>query len=214
MTPLRSTLSFAVLTLTACWQAPAPETPQRPETPPTPTGKLEVSIASVTLADDCAQPPSVPPPAPAAKPLQESEAGRSSSQPAGKVAPGASIALSMGDRACEQSSVQLRVANSTQDRSKLVIQRIELLDERGEKLRDLEMRDPSLWAQDGYVPWDQSIAPASVLQVSYALSAPGASAGGTYTVRVLVSTSDGTKRTLEQKLTLEAEASLPPGAVT
>jgi hypothetical protein len=122
--------------------------------------------------------------------------------------------MAMGDRACEQSSVQLRVASGKAEVSTLAIKTIELLDENGGKLRDLTPRDPSLWSENGYVPWDQQIAPQAVLQVSYALSAPFASSGGTYTVRVVVTAGDGTDRTIEQKLTLEAEASLPPGAVT
>ena len=63
----------------------------------------------------------------------------------------------MADRACEQSSVQLRVANGTKGESTLSIKKIELLDENGDKLRDLQPRDPSLWANDGYQPWDQHV---------------------------------------------------------
>lgn len=208
MITLHSTLPVTVLALaTACWHEPKSQTPRPPDPNPT-SGKLDVSIASVTLADDCNQPPTaMPPPMPAAKPMSEA---RSQS----KTTPHAGASVAMADRACAQSSVQLRVANGTQDRSTIAIKKIELLDEAGNKMRDLQPRDPSLWADDGYVPWDQQIAPAAVLQVSYALSAPSASSGGTYTVRVTVATGDGSDRTIEQKLTLEAEASLPPGAVT
>lgn len=209
MTTLRSTLPLAVLALaTSCWRTKSP-TPQPPDDPHPRQGKVDVSIASVTLADDCNQPPTaVPPPMPAAKPAHSASEVRSNR------AAGASASMAMGDRACEQSSVQLRVANGTQGISKIAIKKIELLDDHGDKLRDLEPRDPSLWAENGYVPWDQQIAPESVIQVSYALSAPSAGSGGTYTVRVIVSADDGTDRTIEEKVTLEAEASLPPGAVT
>jgi hypothetical protein len=208
MTMLRSTLPLALLALaTSCWRSKSP-TPQQPDPNPTP-GAVDVSIASVTLSDDCNQPPvTVPPPMPAAK---QASAPRSA---ADAPSAGASMSMMEGDRACEQSSVQLRVANGTSDVSKVAIKKIELLDENGSKLRDLTPRDPSLWAENGYVPWDEQVASQSVIQVSYALSAPGASSGGTYTVRVVVTAGDGTDRTIESKLTLEAEASLPPGAVT
>lgn len=49
--------------------------------------------------------------------------------------------------------------------------------------------------------------------MSYALSAPNVMRGATYTVRVVIGAADG-ERTLEQKTTLHAEASLPPGVVT
>lgn len=206
---IRSTLPLALLALaTSCWRGSKTPTPGQPDPKP---GAIDVSIASVTLADDCNQPPSTtPPPLSAAKQASAEPDSSSQSPVAG---PSASM-MEMGDRACEQSSVQLRVASGASEASKLAIKTIELLDENGAKLRDLTPRDPSLWSENGYVPWDQQIAPQAVLQVSYALSAPFATSGGTYTVRVVVTAGDGTDRTLEQKLTLEAEASLPPGAVT
>ena len=74
-------------------------------------------------------------------------------------------------------------------------------------------RDASQWANDTYQAWDQHVGPNQVLQVSYSLSAPSASPGSTYTVRVTIAAGDG-ERTIEQKTTLQAEASLPAGAVT
>jgi hypothetical protein len=121
--------------------------------------------------------------------------------------------ISAGARACQQSSIQLRVANGTAESAKVVIQKVELLDDSGAPVGELTAREPSQWAGDTYQAWDEQVAPSGELQVSYALSAPNVMRGATYTVRVTIVTGDG-ERTLEQQTTLEAEGSLPPGAVT
>jgi len=206
---IRTPLSVALFALTACWSSKGktPESPDPNNPNPTP-GQVDVSIASVTLADDCNQPPTTSPP-----PMQAPAAKQASMDSSHAGASMARESMSMGDRACEQSSVQLRVANGTTGSSKIAIKKIELLDANGTKIMDLQSRDPSLWADDSYKPWDQQVGANQVLQVSYALSAPMASGGNTYTVRVVVET-DGTDRTIDKKVELEAEASLPPGAVT
>jgi hypothetical protein len=127
------------------------------------------------------------------------------------MAPGAS--MSMAKRACEQSSIQLRVANSTTTASKVTVQKVEVLDEQGNLVAELTPREPSRWADDSYQTWDEQVAASETLAVSYALSAPNVMPGATYTVRVVIGSSEG-ERTLETKTTLEAEASLPPGVVT
>ncbi len=201
MTTIRSLLFVAVSAAAlACGGASEPDT-----TPPTTTPKVDVAIASVTLADDCGTGPTVAPPAPA--PAQEKLA----SSAARSAKPG-SMSI-MADRACEQSSIQLRVANGTTAASKVTIQRVELLDERGNKVADLTPRAPSRWADDSYQAWDEQVAASDTIQVSYALSAPHVARGAMYTVRVVVASADG-ERTLEQQTMLEAEASLPPGVVT
>jgi hypothetical protein len=184
----------------ACGGSPAPDT-----TPRNKANKVEVTIASVTLADDCGTGPTTMPSEPTAS-LGDSA---SMDEPSG----GASMSASMARRACEQSSIQLRVANSTDAGSKVAIEKVEVLDESGAVVGELTPRDPSKWDADAYAAWDEQVAPSQVLQVSYALSAPLVERGATYTVRVTLAAGDD-QRTLEQKTTLEAEASLPPGAVT
>ncbi|MBZ0234022.1 MAG: hypothetical protein K8M05_16960 [Deltaproteobacteria bacterium] len=202
MTTIRSLLFVAVSAAAlACGSTHEPDT-----TPPVASPRVDIAIASVTLADDCGTGPTVAPPAPPA-PAQEKLA-----QSAERSArPGAAITLA--DRACEQSSIQLRVANDTPAASKVTIQTVELLDEHGAKVADLTPRAPSRWADDRYQAWDEQAPASETLQVSYALSAPHVQRGATYTVRVVIAAADG-ERTLEQKTTLEAEASLPPGVVT
>ena len=64
-----------------------------------------------------------------------------------------------GDRACQQSSVQLRVANGTAEPSKITLKKVELLDESGAVLRELTPRDASQWANDTYQAWDEQVGP-------------------------------------------------------
>jgi hypothetical protein len=201
MTRMTLSLLLATFALSCTSKATPTKAPPISNTPP--PANVEVSIASVTLADDCNSPPTTAP---------AEAAARSQRPPPDDVTAGASLA-EMGDRACEQSSVQLRVANGTSAMSTVAIKKIELLDENGAVIRELTARDASQWTNNSYQPWNQQIDAAQTLQVSYALSAPSALAGGTYTVRVTVAAGDG-ERTLQQKTTLEAEASMPPDAVT
>lgn len=196
----------------ACGSSSEPDTTP-PKNPPKVAAAVEVSIASVTLADDCGTGPTQAPPAD--EPVQTAQAPAASQTQAGasakRVAPGSS--MSMGDRACEQSSIQLRVANTSGADSKVVIQKIEILDGDGTMVGELTPRAPSKWNNDTYESWDEQVAAGSTLSVSYALSAPSVSRGATYTVRVIVA-ADGGAQTLERPVTLHAEASLPPGVVT
>lgn len=205
------TLSFGLFVAVsaaalACGSSHEPDT-----TPPTKSPKVDIAIASVTLADDCGGGPTVAPPA-LPQPAEKTASVHSSQA---KVAAGASLSqdVAMGDRACEQSSIQLRVANSTDLASKVTVQKVELLDASGTKVADLTPRAPSRWADDSYQAWDEQVAANATIQVSYALTAPHVARGETYTVRVVLGAADG-ERTLETKTTLEFEASLPPGVVT
>lgn len=200
MTTLGTTL---LASLAAFVVACGSSKPQPPTNKPVPN-TVDVAIASVTLADDCGTGPTTIPP------VQSSRASKPSPEFA-DLAEGAS--MSQAKRACEQSSVQLRVANGTQAASDITIKKVEVLDESGNVVGELTPREPSKWTGDAYQPWDGKVDAAQTLQVSYALSQPSVSAGSTYTVRVIVGSAEG-DRTLQTKTTLEAPASLPPGAVT
>jgi hypothetical protein len=193
------------LLFVACGSSSGPDT-----TPPKNPSKVDVAIAAVTLAEDCGHGPTMPPAPDDPPAAPQASQDRASST----VAAGAS--MSMAKRACEQSSIQLRVANATTTAAKVAVQRVELFDSSGTKVGELTPRDPSRWSADDYqyASWDELIPANGTLQVSYALSAPSVSRGATYTVKVVVTAGDGGERTLEQTTTLEAEASLPPGVVT
>jgi hypothetical protein len=196
---LRPALFLALVTA-ACGASSEPDT----TTPPTNAhDQVEISIASVTLADDCGGGPS----AGFAQPPAAEHEGPSQG------AAMKSQAISAGDRACEQSSIQLRIANPTDEASSIAIQTIEVIDASGARVAELTSRAPSRWVDSAYQAWDEQIAPNQVLQVSYALSTPYLARGASYTVKVTLATGDD-QRTLEQKTTLQAEASLPPDAVT
>ncbi|MBA3463543.1 MAG: hypothetical protein H0T46_26540 [Deltaproteobacteria bacterium] len=201
MTLLRTTL-LASLTVfaVACGGAK----PQQPPTNKPAPNAVDVSIASVTLADDCGTAPTTMPPP------RSSMRQKPSTEFADMAAPSAGA---MARRRCEQSSVQLRVENGTAAASDISIKKVELLDESGNVLGELTPREPSKWTGDSYQPWDGKVDAAQTLQISYSLSQPAVSDGGTYTVRVTIASAEGDK-TLETKKTLEAPASLPPGAVT
>lgn len=203
MTTLRTTL---LATLAAFAVACGGSKPQQPTNKPVPN-TVEVAIASVTLADDCGTGPTTIPP------VQSSRMSKPSPEFADMDRGAAAESASMAKRACEQSSVQLRVANGTQAASDITIKKVEVLDESGNVVGELVPREPSKWTGDAYQPWDGKVDAAQTLQVSYALSQPSVSAGSTYTVRVIVGSAEG-DRTLQTRTTLEAPASLPPGAVT
>ena len=197
---LRSTLLASLVFAAAC----GGKTTQPPTNKPVPN-TVDVAIASVTLADDCGTGPTTMPPA------QSSRAYKPSTELADMAEP--ARGASMAKRMCEQSSVQLRVANGTQAASDITVKKVEVLDDSGNVVGELVPREPSKWTGDAYQPWDGKVDAAQTLQVSYALSQPSVSAGSTYTVRVIIGSAEGDK-TLETKTTLEAPASLPPGAVT
>lgn len=201
MTLLRSTLLASLAAFAVACGGSKPQQP--PIKKPVPN-TVDVAIASVTLAEDCGTGPTTQPPA----------QSMSRTRPSTEFADMAEApARSMAKRMCEQSSVQLRVANGTAAASDISIKKVELIDESGNVLRELTPREPSKWTGDSYQPWDGKIDAAQTLQISYSLSEPAVSAGGTYTVRVTIASAEGDK-TLETKKTLEAPASLPPGAVT
>jgi hypothetical protein len=198
-------LAVSVVAISATALACGGKTEPGTTTPPATTAKVDISIASVALADDCGHGPTVAPPEPTPAPAPAPAAASQD------IAAGA--AMSMAKRACQQSSIQLRVANSTDAASKVTVQKVEILDEAGNKVAELTPRDPSRWADDSYQTWDEQVGASETLAVSYALSAPGVTRGATYTVRVVVGSAAG-EQTLETKTILEAEASLPPGVVT
>lgn len=211
MSPLRLTLLAVLATLGCSSSSTTSANPPPAPPPPTPrAGTVDIAIASVTLADDCGTPPRTPPVRTAsAVPAAESE----------PPAPGAMAdvhstqRIAAGSRACQQSSVQLRVVNDTNASATIAIKKIEVLSDHGEVVGELTARDASQWNADAYQPWDQSVGAKQTVQASYAVSRAPVSPGSTYIVRVTVATAEGDK-TLEQKTTIEAEASLPPGVST
>jgi len=182
----------SALALASCWTAPKSTTP-----PPT-AGGVDVEIASVTLADDCADP--------------TAEMSRR--------APGASEDMNMGDRACEQTAMQLSLTATGGGPTQIRIAKVELLGADGKPLGVLESRMPTVWNEgNGYVAWDQTIAGGQRVQASYKLSAPdwGAIPDGRWnastTFHVRVTLVLGTQeRTIEKQAIVRAM--MEPDVVT
>jgi hypothetical protein len=180
-----------------------------PVTDPTlPTGEpVQISIAAVTLADDCGHGPTV---APVPETASIEKPGRRRSKDVSMGRESMSLA---GARACEQSSLQLRVENASGAPATITIRKIEIIDEHGAMVGELTARAPSRWVGDTYQAWNEEIGADQIMQVSYALSEPYVHAGESYTVRVTVAAGDD-ERTVERRTMIEAPASLPPGVVT
>jgi hypothetical protein len=205
---IRPALFLAALASISCGNA-APDV----DTAPPDKGTVDVTLAAVSLGGDCPGEPVVHPEPPAPiTPAQEPVAAARAAMEPKRIALAQDIAPGW-QPPCDQTTMQLRVANSTTGMANVAIRKVELIDESGATLRELTARAPVRWASDRYTSWDQSVAPGQVLQVSYALSAPLANYGETYTLRVTVATEAG-EHTVEKLAVISAEATLPPAMVT
>lgn len=208
-------LAILLLASAAACSGSSNPTPTEPvgNAPDPAAGKVSVALASVTLAEDCGTAPTTAPAEPTTAPAASASAA-SQDVPAGvssqRVAAGA-----MAKRACQQSSVQLVVSNTTAASASVKVKSVTVLDSTGATVVQLNSYEPSRWADDTYQPWDGSIEAGATLNVAYSLSEPAVNAGETYTVRVVVETAGG-DTTVETQASAEVygPASLPPGAVT
>ena len=152
--------------------------------------EVDASIASVTLGEDCGM-------------------------GAGLIG-GAERCDSSGEcpPLCQQSSVQLRlVAGAEGTEVPFEIVSIRVIDPESGEATSITARNPRVFV-DGYVTWDETIAPAESLSVSYDTTAPswgslGSSAdsfgwGHVYTVEMVVRI-DGVERTLRADAMREPE---------
>ena len=126
---------------------------------------VSATIAAVTLADDCGH---------AAAPAQLRRVAATA--PAGDMAAGACApgANCTWRRACRQSTMQLTLTSGERgETTEVGIVRVELIEkDSGIKLGLLVPREPRMWTENGYQPWDQRLAPRQSLQVMFDLSAP------------------------------------------
>lgn len=122
------------------------------ETPPTPMPvpaplAAEVSIASVTILEDC----------PDAGDDNDS-AGASMDMEEGYVQP------------CRQSTMQIAIAAQGDTSARFTIKEMRLLGPDDAVLSVVKAREPSLWSGSGYAAWDQRVVPGPALKASYKLS--------------------------------------------
>jgi hypothetical protein len=141
---------------------------------------LTVSLASVTLADQCptAKPPPPPPPS-FAKPPPANAPARSQTKDAARGPAARGSCAGPGQcggprRHCEQTSMQLSFTPSAGFKGSVVkIKRVELLDAKGKLLQQLTPSAPMQWsaAAGAYAAWDQKLG-GDVIRATYKLSSP------------------------------------------
>ncbi len=130
--------------------------------------EVAVTLAAVTLADDCA---TAEAPATPALPAKTASPRPGDQAPASMV-PGAAPSR----RRCEQTTMQLMLAASGKSaRTDIQITKVELFEKAdGKSLGTMTARDPQAWtdAAGAYQTWDGSIGPGQQLKAMYKLSAP------------------------------------------
>lgn len=205
-----------LLAVVACSKAepPAPPDDKPAVTPKAP--EIEVELAGVTLADDCADGVSTKP---TASPVLEPNAASAPRGVAAGDCGGPNCGASRS--ACEQTAMQLAVqVPDGAAATKIAIKRVELLDDKGAVFSTLTARDASKWNGSAYVKWDEAIATGKAsFGVSYKLSSPewtklggkAAGMGKMFTLRAVVTVSDK-DRTIEKQATVSI--SIEPAAVT
>jgi hypothetical protein len=204
---MRTRSALLLLGLLGCTKAgPSSEPITNPSPgakPPPVAPSLAVQITAVTLGDDCG---SVGLPARSATPA-DAEMDR-------KRGPGADHDADW-QQPCEQTSMQLAVTGApTGDPTKISVKKVELYDDKGTLIGELTSRNPTVWAQTGtYGPWDQMVAPAQALSVSYALSAPDWRKAGkrydrNYTLKAVL-TIGSSDRSVQRDVRVDAPAPMP-----
>ncbi|MBK7826481.1 hypothetical protein [Nannocystis sp.] len=180
-------LALLALSLSACaaHEAPVSSTSRELEKPPpettTPHANLKIAIASVTLEQNCPDPPE--PVVPASTTAAEAPAQPAPGELGSPMPPQAGAPLARAKRSadagpwqppCNQSTMQLALSNAGDAPGTLTIKAIRLLDAASKKpLGTLNARRPSLWSDTGsYQKWDQQILPGATLKTSYSLDEP------------------------------------------
>lgn len=163
MTRLISLVALSTLAAGACQKETKPTEPVAPaETmvveAPVVKSPAVVTIASVTLLEDC-------PEAKRVMPAREEERGKTApkrSAVEGEMVEG-DIAEGDMDRVrvqpCGQSTMQMAITGQGEMSSALNIVAVRLLDAAGTRLDTLKARSPTIWKDNGYVVWDQIVRP-------------------------------------------------------
>ncbi|MFO0618017.1 MAG: hypothetical protein U0414_35830 [Polyangiaceae bacterium] len=204
---MRAPWLFVGLILAGCGSASTPPTtditadstaPPAASSPPR-RAALDVSVVLVaaTLADDCG--------------------GDAGARPAPVLSKGDSAESEKSAKAkrrCEQTSMQLSITSDKGNvPARLIVKKVELFDASSRSVGVLASSDPTVWDESGgYVPWDERIAPASALAVSYALGQPpfepDDARDQTYTLKAVVSV-DGVDRSITKEVVLSTHANRP-----
>ena len=137
---------------------PVSTTPTNEPEPEPAAVNVKVSVASVQLQDDC---PSAAPAKPASQPQSETEEAAAARMAKG-FAP-----------MCTQSRVQLSIESGGDEAQSFAIREVRLKKaDGGEVLGTMTSREPTLWEDSKYNPWDESVAAGAAIKVGYALGDP------------------------------------------
>lgn len=123
-----------------------------------PADDVMVSLASVTLGEDCGG--KLPVPAAADDAQDRKRAPRPDSD-------------ALADSGCAQTSMQLSITTHPQLATTAIkIKKVELLDDKGKPLETLKPSKPSKWTGKAYAAWNESVAANEKLVASYLLTTP------------------------------------------
>jgi hypothetical protein len=154
----------------SCQKERESETPaDSPQELPEKAVVAEVSIASVSLVEDC------PDPAPkaAADDKNVDQGARAAEMEVADLESSDSDDARSGyGMPCSQSTMQIAITGQGEASSKLSIVAIRLLGPKGEQLGTMQSRLPTIWKAEGYSAWDEMIMPKTDVKASYKLSAP------------------------------------------
>ena len=150
-------------------ESAAPEPPPRPEPEPEPTTKI--SVASVQMIQDCPDPEPAPEsadvPASAERaPAQPGATARTEPYKRGRAPVGKSFR-----QPCDQSTVQLALETDGDAPVAVEIKAVRILSQ-GKEVGQIQTRKPTIWTDNSYQPWDQTVAPGAPTKASYKLSMP------------------------------------------
>ena len=159
--PLSSILLLLALGSASCQKEQESKTPSdTPKELPETAVAAEVSIASVTIGEDC-------PDANGASAAVIEMADQDREAP-----PMGASADYAGDMPCSQSSIQIAITGQGDSSSKLSIRAIRFLGPKGQDLGTLVARAPTIWKAEGYSVWDEMVMPKTDVKASYKLSTP------------------------------------------
>lgn len=152
---LSSLLLLVALGSTSCQKEQEAKTPiDSPKELPEKAAVAEVSIASVSILEDC--------PDAEADSLTEGDMADQDREADGYG----------GDMPCSQSSMQIAITGQGAASSKLAIKTIRFIGPKGQALGTLAPRAPTIWKAAGYAAWDEMILPKTDVKASYKLSVP------------------------------------------
>lgn len=133
-------------------------------TPPAARPSVVAAVGSVRLEQDCPDPPSVSAHTEAAQAARSVHALADSAEREGKRSP----------HACDQSTVQMSLDNTGASAARVTIASISLRDLQSDGIvAPVASRGPSVFGPEStYVPWDETVAGKTTVQVSYRLTPP------------------------------------------